>query len=305
MTMNKKYSFLVGITLLICVQSVGLCQIPNAGFENWLLGYPTGWLASNVPLVYTTISSSTTAHSGSLAARGEVVSYALTIIPPLLQSGTIGQGFLFSQRPTAFTGYYQFVPASGSGDRLGINVTLFKGGITGTIVGVAPALLSSTVTSYTQFSIPFGYVTSDTPDTCVIQFLIGGSGTGGSATPHVGSYFLVDDIAFTGVSGVADGKLSIPTDLALHQNYPNPFNPTTNISFTVPSDGRATLTVYTLLGQQIGTIFTGNVSTGTIYRATFNAAGLPSGVYLSRLNFMPSGSLSNSVQLMRKMTLIR
>jgi hypothetical protein len=121
----------------------------------------------------------------------------------------------------------------------------------------------------------------------------------------VGSYFLLDDIAFTGVSGVADRKISAPTVFQLNQNYPNPFNPTTNISFTVPADGKATLRIFTLLGQEVGTLFTGPVTQGRTYRSIFDASGLPSGVYFSRLDFQSSGSSSNSMELMRKMTLVK
>jgi hypothetical protein len=303
--MRKAYNILAGIFALLCLPGIGYGQIPNAGFENWTNDTLDGWWINNVAPLYTTVTQSTNAHSGSIAIRGEVVAFYTNVAPPTIQSGVNGRGFAYSQRPLSFTGYYKFFPAAGSGDRFGVNVGLYTGGVDGTHIGIAAAVRSDTVSSYTEFTTSFNYSSADRPDTCVIQFQIVGPGTGADATPHVGSYFLLDDVAFTGVSGVADRKLSGPTVFELKQNYPNPFNPTTNVSFTVPSNGTATLTVFNLLGQQVATLFDGPVSSGKLYRATFSASGLPSGVYFSRLSFVPAGSSSGSMELMRKMTLIK
>jgi hypothetical protein len=303
--MVKAYNFLVGIFAILFLPGIGFGQIPNAGFENWTNDTVDGWWSNNVAPLYTTVTQSTNAHSGSIAIRGEVVAFYTNVAPPTIQSGVDGRGFAYSQRPSSFTGYYRFFPAAGSGDRFGVNVGLYKGGVDGTHIGIAAAVQSDTVSSYTQFTISFNYSNPDTPDTCVIQFQIVGPGTGTDATPHVGSYFLLDDIAFTGVSGIVDRKVSSPAVFQLNQNYPNPFNPSTNISFTVPSEGKATLTVFNLLGQQAGTLFDGPVSSGRIYRVLFNGSDLPSGVYFSRLDFVPAGSSSSAMELMRKMTLIK
>jgi hypothetical protein len=303
--MKRTLTVFVAVLVFLCLPRSSYGQIPNAGFEHWTGDTLDGWWINNVPPLYTAVTQSTSAHSGSSAIRGDVVTFSTTVAAPIIQSGAEGRGFAYTQRPSSFTGYYKFFPAAGSGDRFGINVGLYKGGVDGTHVGIAAAVQPDTASSYTQFTASFNYSTSDTPDTCVIQFQIVGPGTGTDATPHVGSYFLLDDIAFTGVSGIADRKVSSPTVFQLDQNYPNPFNPSTDISFTVPSEGKATLTVYNLLGQQVGTLFEGPVSSGRMYRALFNASELPSGVYFSRLDFIPSGSSSSAMQLMRKMILIK
>ena len=125
-------------------------------------------------------------------------------------------------------------------------------------------------------------------------------------SPTVGYYFLLDGIAFTGTSGVNDRKAAVPALFKLDQNYPNPFNPTTTVAFSVPSDGKASLSVYTLLGQKVRTLYDGKVSPGRTYRMTFNGTSLPSGIYFSRLKFLPEGSDANqALVLMRKMTLLK
>ncbi len=89
-----------------------------------------------------------------------------------------------------------------------------------------------------------------------------------------------------------------PTVFALSQNYPNPFNPTTNISFTVPSTGRATLKILNILGQEVATLFNGEAQAGIVNQVQFNATGLSSGVYFSRLEY-------NGKAQMTKMSLLK
>lgn len=74
----------------------------------------------------------------------------------------------------------------------------------------------------------------------------------------------------------------VPHTVALAQNYPNPFNPTTVIPFEITQAGTVSLTVYNVLGQEVARLAEGVLSAGH-YEATFDAASLPSGTYLYRL----------------------
>jgi hypothetical protein len=71
----------------------------------------------------------------------------------------------------------------------------------------------------------------------------------------------------------------------LLSNYPNPFNPSTEIRFSVPEDGFASLKVYNILGQEVATLFNGIAQSGHYIAATFNAGSFASGVYFSRLEY--------------------
>lgn len=73
-----------------------------------------------------------------------------------------------------------------------------------------------------------------------------------------------------------------PTAFTLEQNFPNPFNPTTSIRFTLPQSEQVTITVHNMLGQQVETLVDGVRAAGT-HQVLFNAAGLPSGVYIYRI----------------------
>ncbi len=73
-----------------------------------------------------------------------------------------------------------------------------------------------------------------------------------------------------------------PNDFALLQNYPNPFNPSTVIAFDLPEKSDVNLTVFSSLGEEIATLLQGTVDAGR-HSVSFNAEGLPSGIYFYRI----------------------
>lgn len=83
----------------------------------------------------------------------------------------------------------------------------------------------------------------------------------------------------------------------LDQNYPNPFNPSTTIRFQLPTQMNVNLSIYDILGRQVGVVFNGLKSEGT-HSIQFDASNLASGIYFYRL------TTSDGV-LTRKMTLIK
>ena len=76
---------------------------------------------------------------------------------------------------------------------------------------------------------------------------------------------------------------TVPTRFELIRNFPNPFNPNTRIEFTVPSNGRATLSIVNIIGQQIATLFDGTAKAGQVHQTDFDAAKYSGGIYFARL----------------------
>lgn len=85
-----------------------------------------------------------------------------------------------------------------------------------------------------------------------------------------------------GTTGVENGN-AVPNEFNLLQNYPNPFNPTTTISFSLATNGFVNLTVFNIAGEKVATLVHKEYQTGN-YTVEFNAANLPSGIYLYRLS---------------------
>lgn len=74
----------------------------------------------------------------------------------------------------------------------------------------------------------------------------------------------------------------VPTEIKLYPNYPNPFNPYTTISFYLPVRSMVTVRIYDLLGREVATLLDEEKPAG-INNAVWNAAHMPSGVYLYKL----------------------
>lgn len=90
-----------------------------------------------------------------------------------------------------------------------------------------------------------------------------------------------------------------PRALKLHQNYPNPFNPATTITYELPESGLVQLRVFNVQGQEVARLVNGRQQAG-VYRISFDASAMASGVYIYRLEAADAG-----VALTRKMTLVK
>ncbi len=88
-------------------------------------------------------------------------------------------------------------------------------------------------------------------------------------------------VQYTTSTSVSDAP-AVPDRLVLEGNHPNPFNPSTQIVFSLPNEADARLTVYNLLGVTVATLAEGPLSSGR-HTITWNAAGMPSGLYFARL----------------------
>jgi len=99
------------------------------------------------------------------------------------------------------------------------------------------------------------------------------------------------------VTPVQGTEYAITNKYVLHQNYPNPFNPSTDISYELAETGHVRLDVFSLLGQHIITLVDENQMAG-IHKISFDAKGLPSGVYFYRLS-------STNFSQQKKMLLMR
>jgi len=78
-------------------------------------------------------------------------------------------------------------------------------------------------------------------------------------------------------------KDAIREKFTLYNNFPNPFNPNTTIRFTLPTNTRVRLFVYNILGQKVAELINRNLTAGN-YQVRFHAYGLPSGVYIYKIN---------------------
>ncbi len=90
---------------------------------------------------------------------------------------------------------------------------------------------------------------------------------------------------------------ALPETYALASNYPNPFNPSTEIRFTLPEASAVSLVVYDVMGREVERLLDKTLGAG-YHEARWDATGLPSGVYLYRIE---AGSFAQT----RHMTLLK
>jgi hypothetical protein len=83
----------------------------------------------------------------------------------------------------------------------------------------------------------------------------------------------------------------------LNQNYPNPFNPQTTLAYDLAQAGKVTLAIYDPAGRLVRELVSGNQEAGS-HTVVWNAIGLPSGIYLCRLQ--AGGQIFN-----RSLTLVK
>ncbi len=98
-------------------------------------------------------------------------------------------------------------------------------------------------------------------------------------------YTKVDDIVVTGEdsTGVNLPQAQLPARPDLLMAYPNPFNPEVTLSFTLEQASTVKLHVFDTRGRSVGTVLQNASLPAGLHRQSWNAAELPAGVYLVKL----------------------
>ena len=292
--MNKTQCKAAVVCLILLTSLSIKAQVPNGDFELWsvepTLGVlmPDEWSFIAMPEVAVPVTSSTTSHSGELAAYGEVLNtglpYPADQLTPLLisiQPESSEFGFSVTERYTVLTGFFQFLPVEG--DEFHVNVTMLHD-TTG--IGVGCMSYSDSVQSYAPFSVPINYFSDLNPNFCTIFITICSSSD--TTEIHTGSNYLVDDLDLIDTVSIQDGEpFTFADALILKQSYPNPFNSQAKISYELHQDGAMQLLIFDSSGRLVRILVDRHEYAGvhTVMWDGTNANGdlVDSGIYLYRL----------------------
>lgn len=101
--------------------------------------------------------------------------------------------------------------------------------------------------------------------------------------PDSTSYGIISAICITDASVTGNSEIDSQADgFKLGNSYPNPFKQTTLIEYTVPHSEKVTIKIFDLYGREIETLVNKVIHPG-IYQIEWDAAGLPAGIYLYRM----------------------
>ena len=108
----------------------------------------------------------------------------------------------------------------------------------------------------------------------------------------------IEAVVETGTNtSTEDDNEAIPHTFSLGSNFPNPFAQSTTLQVELPQRAEVELHVIDLLGRTVATLVEGPMEAG-VHTIRFDAEGLPSGVYLARLQ-------AGASVMTRKMVLLR
>ena len=100
----------------------------------------------------------------------------------------------------------------------------------------------------------------------------------------VDEFFIATENSSLVISPVSDEKSSLlPQDVKLYVNYPNPFYESTMLRFELPSTMEVQLHVFDVLGREVVTMVNSEIMGAGKHEVSFEATGLPPGVYIARL----------------------
>lgn len=279
--MKKQTILAIALTFTAVISNAQ--TVPNGSFEAW--SNPNGYL---VPNDWETLNDMTSAAGVYTATRGgtssdyylKLTSQNVTgmgVMPGIAVSGMLDMGnltalsgFPFAYRPVAFTGKWQYM--GNSGNDIGyVKVFLTKWNSTMNMrdtIGYVSQDLNGMVMSWSNFTLPFTYNSTDIPDSCIIALSASGP------NPEAGSYLYVDNLSFSGITtGVENTEIT-----GTFRIFPNPANHEIQIDLSGLKSTAQQFEITDLTGRVIVT----KQSNGSLLQ-TISISELPAGNYLLKI----------------------
>jgi hypothetical protein len=91
--------------------------------------------------------------------------------------------------------------------------------------------------------------------------------------------------------------VGLPAGMELGPAFPNPFNSSTQLTFSLPTEGEVSLSIFDASGREVSPLVQGRYLPGA-FQVAWDGTAFPSGVYFARL-------ISGGGQLSRSLTLLK
>lgn len=283
--MTRKLLFTLSAVTALFSASVAQQGVPNGGFNSWTNYNPNSWVTANVTFVLGNDTSAYKITSGPDLKEGAATMKLTTIklntnpFAPQLPdtvgiaftgsinwvTGQVITGFAYAARPSDLSFYYKsdIMP----GDTAWSTVMLTKWNGTGRDT-IASALWATTSdqSTWTLQTVPLYYnpnmPATAYPDTAAILF-----SSSSYFDPKIGSTLWLDDVAFSGWSGV--NEMTQPDGIRV---FPNPAS--SEVNFAVDMEGAATIEVFDMTGRKADAVAIRG------HRAVIPVTGYKPGIYM-------------------------
>jgi hypothetical protein len=235
-------------------------QIPNAGFETWANGKPTGWSASNFGNA-TPITQVNNAHGGTSAMKMQFD--PINMAGPVARCPESPYHFYYSGRPLSLSGW--FITNFSSADHINIACTLSK---SGTDIGSTSTDVATVTSVYKKFYAPITYSSSGNADSARIELIVWGS-----------SMVLVDDLQFEStIDGITDHLGQTGEVLKV---FNDPISKQMKIEYHNLSAGQVQLTLFDINGKMVESLLSQTQDAGE-YRLYKDLDAIHAGIYFVR-----------------------
>ena len=256
MTMKKILSI---IAISFALHSYGQNPIPNPGFEEWnpFDNYeePQGWGSTNAvtgDFVVKPVQPDTVSIEGSSAKLVTKSGYNLSLPGVLCSNGYYNTntsrcsgGFPISESYVYFNGYGMYNPKNGDTGIIYVRLTRWDPQTNHRVtVASAEVNFSKNNPVFDYFSVPLTYISSDAPDTALIEI----RSTKKTKDIPKGSKLRVDNLEFAGFTSVEN-----PETVTM-EVYPNPSNENVSIHLS-PTPEKLYISIFDVVGRRISQHF--------------------------------------------------
>jgi Zn-dependent metalloprotease len=280
----------------------------SQGVNAGTIRYPDriDWASDNATIMYDALNA------GALASGGTVEYWDINFVrladgnvtrlfPPQPDGVSIGNAVFASNTDNIIA--FDYVAA---GDSVRVLAVDLNAGIVGQVTNNVFSLGSPSF-SNDDSKVYYHYISlnggAPTSSIWVVDLANDGvTGLGNDLSLVTGGIYPVSYTVGTRTTDVEASEPDVPTTTMLEPNYPNPFNPETRIGWRMEERGWVKVSVFDLLGREVAVLINSEMPAGR-HETTWNAASMPSGIYIARMDAASSGGAR--VVASRRMVLMK
>jgi hypothetical protein len=234
----KKFGTLLAINVFMSFLFSLTAQIPNGGFEDWVVdgndNNPVDWRTANSDPILT-VTPYTPAYAGNFSMKVSTYDAGVMIIP-----GVATAEFPYTQRPSEINACIKTTIMPG--DKVFLIISMYHEDSIIALPTDCSFSIDSTISEFTCLSFPITYQSDLIPDSAIIIVLAG------SVSAQVGTEIIVDELTYT--INTTDDK-SFAATISNDVNYPNPAGEFTYIPVNLMAESDVEILIWDMNGRII------------------------------------------------------